>query len=105
MRNKRISPITASACAALVAGMVVVSPANAVGSESGYIECNPNRVTAVTSYTTKNVSNFTVGHIVSGTRNQSWTTGGYHTSRHDTPGGTWAASTNGSMRSAGASCA
>ena len=105
MNRGRISPVISAACAALVAGMVMVSPANAAGSRSGHIECNPNRVTAVTSYTTKNVDRFTVGHIVAGTPNRSWNTGGYNTSRHDTPGGQWAASTNGTMRSAGASCA
>ena len=105
MSRKTFSPVIAETCTALIAGTVVVSPANAVGCRSGYIECNPNRQVAVTSYTTKNVDRFTVGHIVAGTPNRSWNTGGYNTSRHDTPGGNWAASTNGTMRSAGASCA
>ena len=47
-----ISPVIAAACAAFMAGTVVVSPANAAGSRSGYIECNPNRQVAVNSYTT-----------------------------------------------------
>ena len=105
MYRMSISPVIAAACAAFMAGTVVVSPANAAGSRSGYIECNPNRQVAVNSYTTKNVNDFVVGHIMPGTRNVNWDTGGYHTSRHDTSGGQWGASTNGTMRSAGACCA
>ena len=104
MRNKRSSPVIAAACAAFMAGTVVVSPANAAGSRSGYIECNPNRQVSVTSYSVNNVSGFYVGHGMAFAGSKKWYTGGYHTSRHDTPGGRWEAWTNGDLRSAGAGC-
>jgi hypothetical protein len=94
----------------LVAGMglFAATPAFAVDSRTGYIECNPNRSVAVSSTTTtagSPTSTFAVGHYVGGGGTVSWSTAGYHSSAHGTSGGNWTISTTGTVRSGGASCA
>lgn len=110
MKTKKTRTIGAmvAVLVAVGAGALTAAPAFAVDSRTGYIECNPNRNTSIASTTTtagSPTSTFAVGHYVSGGGSASWSSAGYHSSIHGTPGGTWTISTTGTVRSGGAGCA
>lgn len=108
MKKKKRSIGGAIAVAALVgATLLATTPAFAADSRNGYTECNPNRTLRITSTTSGSGSTFAVGHAVGGGSPVSvgWSTAGYHQSSHGVAGGSWAISTNGTIKSGGASCA
>lgn len=95
--------------AAATAAVIVVATAgaaSAVKDRSGYIECNSNRDTSVSSTTSKSglpAGSFYVGHII-GNYTYTWQTSGYHSRVFPPDGGQWFVATNGSISSAGAGC-
>lgn len=105
---RRLAAAVLAASLALGATLVAAGPASAAGSKTGFRECNSGmRISTSSSTSTAgkpgNVP-FTVGHMVLGGDQVSWTTAGYHSFKHNRPGGTWAASTNGTLHAAAAGC-